>query len=66
MNNVETLANLGWIMRHGGDAYAALGIGKSRGTKAVSLNERFARPGVYEVPLGTPLRAHPRRASAAA
>lgn len=56
VNNVETLANLGWIVRHGGDAYAKHGVGKSRGTKAVSLNERFARPGMYEVPLGTPLR----------
>lgn len=56
VNNVETLANIGWIVRHGGDAYAALGAGKSRGTKAVSLNERFVRPGVYEVPLGTPVR----------
>ncbi len=56
VNNVETLANLGWIIRHGGDAYAKLGIGQSRGTKAVSINERFARPGVYEVPLGTSLR----------
>jgi NADH:ubiquinone oxidoreductase subunit F (NADH-binding)/NADH:ubiquinone oxidoreductase subunit E len=56
VNNVETLANVGWIVRHGGAAYAAIGVGKSRGTKTVSLNERFARPGVYEVPLGTPLR----------
>jgi NADH-quinone oxidoreductase subunit F len=56
VNNVETLANIGWIVRHGGEAYATLGTGKSRGTKAVSLNERFARPGVYEVPLGLPLR----------
>lgn len=55
VNNVETLANVGWIVRHGGAAYAALGVGKSRGTKAVSLNERFVRPGIYEVPLGTPL-----------
>ena len=55
VNNVETLTNLGWIVRHGGAAYAALGVGKSRGTKAVSLNERFVRPGIYEVPLGTPL-----------
>jgi NADH-quinone oxidoreductase subunit F len=55
VNNVETLSNLGWIMRHGGATYAALGIGKSRGTKAVSLNERFVRPGIYEVPLGTAL-----------
>ena len=56
VNNVETLANVGWIVRHGGDAYAKVGVGKSRGTKAVSLNERFVRPGVYEVPLGVPLR----------
>jgi NADH:ubiquinone oxidoreductase subunit F (NADH-binding)/NADH:ubiquinone oxidoreductase subunit E len=55
VNNVETLANLGWIVRRGGAAYAAFGVGKSRGTKAVSLNERFVRPGVYEVPLGTSL-----------
>jgi formate dehydrogenase iron-sulfur subunit len=55
VNNVETLANLGWIVRHGGAAYTAIGVGKSRGTKAVSINERFVRPGVYEVPLGTSL-----------
>jgi NADH:ubiquinone oxidoreductase subunit F (NADH-binding)/NADH:ubiquinone oxidoreductase subunit E len=56
VNNVETLANVGWIVRHGGAAYATIGVGTSRGTKAVSLNERFARPGIYEVPLGVPLR----------
>ena len=56
VNNVETLVNVGWIVRHGGEAYAKLGIGKSRGTKCVSLNERFSRPGMYEVPLGVPLR----------
>ena len=56
MNNVETLANIGWIVRHGGAAYAAHGVGRSRGTKTFTLNERFARPAVYEVPLGTSLR----------
>jgi NADH-quinone oxidoreductase subunit F len=56
VNNVETLVNVGWIVRHGGEAYAKIGTGKSRGTKAVCLNERFARPGIYEVPLGLPLR----------
>jgi NADH:ubiquinone oxidoreductase subunit F (NADH-binding)/NADH:ubiquinone oxidoreductase subunit E len=55
VNNVETLACIPWIVRHGGAAYRALGHGSSRGTKCVSLNERFARPGVYEVPLGMPL-----------
>ncbi|MDO9019499.1 MAG: NAD(P)H-dependent oxidoreductase subunit E [Deltaproteobacteria bacterium] len=57
VNNVETLVNVGWIVRHGGEAYARLGVGRSRGTKAVSLNERFATPGIYEVPLGVPLRS---------
>jgi len=56
VNNVETLMNVGWIVRHGGAAYAALGVGKSRGTKAVSLNERFRRPGMYEVPFGVSVR----------
>ena len=56
VNNVETLANVGWIVRHGGATYASYGIGKSRGTKALSLNERFVRPGMFEVPFGVPLR----------
>lgn len=55
VNNVETLANIPWIIRHGGEAYAAIGTGESRGTKAVSLNSLFVRPGIYEVDFGTPL-----------
>ncbi|HYE79329.1 MAG TPA: NADH-ubiquinone oxidoreductase-F iron-sulfur binding region domain-containing protein, partial [bacterium] len=55
VNNVETLANCGWILEHGGAAYAAVGVGKSLGTKAVSLNSLFVRPGLYEVPLGVTL-----------
>lgn len=56
VNNVETLHNVPWIVRHGHAAYSAIGVGKSRGTKAVSLNERFVRPGLYEVALGMTLR----------
>ncbi len=56
VNNVETLHNLPWIVEHGGEAYAAIGHGKSRGTKAVSLNSRVANPGMYEVPFGMTLR----------
>jgi NADH:ubiquinone oxidoreductase subunit F (NADH-binding) len=56
VNNVETLAAIPWILRHGGTAYAAMGSGTSRGTKAVSLNSLFRRPGLYEVELGTPVR----------
>lgn len=56
VQNVETLVSVPWILRHGGDAYAALGHGTSRGTKALSLSSLFARPGLYEVELGVPLR----------
>lgn len=56
VQNVETLHNLPWIVEHGGDAWAALGYERSRGTKAVSLNTTVRRPGLYEVELGTTLR----------
>ncbi|RCV52036.1 NAD(P)H-dependent oxidoreductase subunit E [Marinitenerispora sediminis] len=56
VNNVETLAAVPWIAAHGGAAYARLGRAPETGTKLVSLNERFARPGVFEVEFGTPLR----------
>jgi NADH:ubiquinone oxidoreductase subunit F (NADH-binding) len=56
VNNVETLANIPWIIRHGADAYSALGIPGSRGTKVVSLNSLFQRPGLYEIEFGMPLR----------
>jgi NADH:ubiquinone oxidoreductase subunit F (NADH-binding) len=63
VHNIETLANIPWILEHGGDAYASIGLGDgrgqtvgSRGTKVVSLNSLFRRPGLYEVELGTPLR----------
>ena len=56
VNNTETLHTLPWIVEHGGDAYAAMGHNRSRGTKLVSLNSAVARPGVYEVELGVTLR----------
>lgn len=56
VNNVETIAALPFIVKEGGEAYAALGSGKSRGTKLVSLNTAVERPGLYEVELGTTLR----------
>jgi formate dehydrogenase iron-sulfur subunit len=56
VHNIETLANIPWILEHGADAYASIGVGRSRGTKVVSLNSLFRRPGLYEVELGTPLR----------
>jgi formate dehydrogenase iron-sulfur subunit len=56
LNNVETLVNVPWIVTHGGDAYASLGFSKSRGTKALSLNSLFNRPGLYEVEFGVTVR----------
>ncbi|MFC4119906.1 NAD(P)H-dependent oxidoreductase subunit E [Nonomuraea zeae] len=56
VNNVETLAAVPWIVERGGDAYAARGTSSETGTKLVCLSERFARPGCYEVELGTPVR----------
>ncbi|WP_137991114.1 NADH-ubiquinone oxidoreductase-F iron-sulfur binding region domain-containing protein [Streptomyces vilmorinianum] len=56
VNNVETLASVPWIVRHGGAAYAGRGTPAETGTKLVCLSERFARPGAYEVELGTPVR----------
>ncbi|MFZ9943038.1 MAG: NADH-ubiquinone oxidoreductase-F iron-sulfur binding region domain-containing protein [Bacteroidia bacterium] len=56
VNNVETLANLPWIMQNGGKAYAAVGTPKSTGTKLISLDGYFNKPGIYEADMGTPLR----------
>ncbi len=56
INNVETFATIPWIIEHGGDAYRRLGFAQSRGTKALSLNSLFVRPGLYEVEFGMPVR----------
>ncbi|MFD7445654.1 NAD(P)H-dependent oxidoreductase subunit E [Streptomyces sp. NPDC059909] len=55
VNNVETLAAVPWIVSRGGEAYARRGTPDETGTKLVCLSERFARPGAYEVELGTPV-----------
>ncbi|HKI83789.1 MAG TPA: NADH-quinone oxidoreductase subunit NuoF [Candidatus Krumholzibacteria bacterium] len=56
VNNVETLASVPWIIQNGADAYRSIGTEKSPGTKLFSLSGPVKRPGVYEVPLGLPLR----------
>lgn len=56
VNNVETLACLPYIVSNGGEAFAKIGIGRSTGTKLVSLDSHFNRPGIYEVDMGTPLK----------
>ncbi|MEZ4387064.1 MAG: NADH-ubiquinone oxidoreductase-F iron-sulfur binding region domain-containing protein [Candidatus Krumholzibacteriia bacterium] len=55
-NNVETYANIPWIVRHGADAYRAFGTEKSTGTKVFSLAGKIERGGLVEVPMGIPLR----------
>ena len=55
VNNVETLACIPWVVDHGGAAFAAIGRGRSTGTKLVSLDGFFNKPGIYEVDMGTPL-----------
>src|SRR4029077_8939675 len=57
VNNVETLANIPVIVMRGGKAYAEIGTPESTGTKLFCLSGQVEKPGLYEVPFGTPLRA---------
>ena len=56
VNNVETLATVHHILSKGGDYWKNIGTEKSSGTKLVSLDSFFNKPGIYEVEMGTPLR----------
>ncbi|MCB9343731.1 MAG: NAD(P)H-dependent oxidoreductase subunit E [Lewinellaceae bacterium] len=55
VNNVETLANVPFIMERGGKAFASVGTQKSTGTKLLSLDGFFNNPGICEVDMGTSL-----------
>jgi NADH-quinone oxidoreductase subunit F len=56
INNVETLANLPSIVRDGAAAFLALGTPKDGGRRLFSVSGGVARPGIYELPVGTKLR----------
>ncbi|MDE0028333.1 MAG: SLBB domain-containing protein [Deltaproteobacteria bacterium] len=56
VNNVETLANIAPIVNKGPESFRAVGTADSPGTMVFSLGDEMERPGVYELPLGTPLR----------
>ncbi|MCA9472767.1 MAG: NADH-quinone oxidoreductase subunit NuoF [Nitrospirales bacterium] len=56
VNNVETLSNIPSILRNGAGWFMQVGTEKSPGTMLFSLSGAVNRPGVYELPLGTPLR----------
>jgi NADH-quinone oxidoreductase subunit F len=56
VQNVETLANLPFILDKGSAWFAELGVGKSGGTRILCVSGHVNRPGVYELPMGIPLR----------
>lgn len=56
VNNVETLANLPYIINNGAAAFQKFGTEKSPGTKLISASGHIKNPGVYEVEMGLPVR----------
>lgn len=56
INNVETFANVAWILLNGGDAFAAMGTENSKGTKVFALTGKIRRGGLVEIPMGLTLR----------
>lgn len=56
INNVETFANVPYIIRRGGDAFSSLGTEKSKGTKVFALAGKIKKGGLVEVPMGLPLK----------
>ena len=55
-NNVETYANIPWIINNGAEAFAAMGTEKSKGTKVFALGGKITNTGLVEIPMGTTLR----------
>ncbi len=56
INNVETFANVAWIINNGGNAFAAMGTDNSKGTKVFALTGKIKRGGLVEIPMGKTLR----------
>ncbi len=56
VNNVETIADVPWIIANGGDKFAALGVEKNGGTRLIGVSGAVNKPGVYELPVGVTLR----------
>ena len=56
INNVETYANVAWIICNGGNAFAAMGTENSKGTKVFALTGKIKRGGLVEIPMGKTLR----------
>ena len=56
INNVETFANISWILQNGGQAFAAMGTENSKGTKVFAVTGKVKRSGLVEIPMGKTLR----------
>ena len=56
INNVETFANVAWIINNGGEAFAAMGTENSKGTKVFALTGKIKKGGLVEIPMGMTLR----------
>lgn len=56
VNNVETVCNLPHILNYGVEWYLSLGLGKDKGTKLFGASGRVKKPGLWELPMGTPIR----------
>ncbi|MBR5059423.1 MAG: NADH-quinone oxidoreductase subunit NuoF [Clostridia bacterium] len=56
INNVETFANVAWIINNGGEAFAAMGTEQSKGTKVFALTGKIQKGGLVEIPMGKTLR----------
>lgn len=56
INNVETFANVSWIINNGGAAFASMGTEGSKGTKVFAVTGKVKRSGLVEIPMGKTLR----------
>lgn len=56
INNVETFANVSWIINNGGEAFAAMGTEGSKGTKVFAVTGKVKRSGLVEIPMGKTLK----------
>ncbi len=56
INNVETFANIAWIINNGGAAFSAMGTENSKGTKVFAVTGKVKRSGLVEIPMGKTLR----------
>lgn len=56
INNVETFANVSWIINNGGEAFASMGTEGSKGTKVFAVTGKVKRSGLVEIPMGKTLK----------